>query len=417
MKNKAIIGFLVSCFLLMGCGEGKETLKEVVSMATKVGKVKEGYFLDYSTTTIGKAFDNSFGNPNWEEKTTVKGQNYVEFNGNVDADFWNLLAQSLVDASETDPQGQLGYMYNCLGKEFTEAFISGSLSMAFSLAFVPESEAKELIKGAFINFLNTKPKRMTIQFVFNKRENADFELGYYGFQDEQLKQCNIQELIPMNEFLRFVYSNHVYTEFNISKVASEIVDQSGSVDQKTLMNLAKKRTSGMSRGIMYALLIALEVEPRVVKKKQEEKIAAEKKKKQEEEEAVRKAQEEAEQMKRQQEEKLRKSMKLIVRSMKSYKNKMDEYKKVEYDENGYKDYPYWNVIGFEPPDTDDFYIRESDGGSWNFSLYANENALGVRCHWIINCFNMDGCECHVSEDCKDISPNLKSLCDVEYDDY
>ena len=58
--------------------EGSSTLDKIKEVFSKVSQVKGGHFLDNSTTTIGHAFDNSFGNPEWREGTTAKGQNFVE---------------------------------------------------------------------------------------------------------------------------------------------------------------------------------------------------------------------------------------------------------------------------------------------------------------------------------------------------
>ena len=50
-----------------------------------VRAVQSGYFLDYTDTTIGEAFNNFFGNPSWEH-TDLAGMPMVEFEGIAELD-------------------------------------------------------------------------------------------------------------------------------------------------------------------------------------------------------------------------------------------------------------------------------------------------------------------------------------------
>lgn len=398
--------------------EGSSTLDKITEVFSKVGQVKGGHFLDNSTTTIGQAFDNSFGSPEWREGTTAKGQNFVEFKGVIDADFAEMIAKSIIAYSGDavmDPFSSTPYMDHCLGEEYSRDFKKQMLSNAFGFAFVPENQLVALISGEFTRHIMDKQRKLIVQFEFNKSENADFQLGYYGFlNNDEMSNCEIQQLIPTNEFIKFVYSNHVYTDFDFNKIASEIVDQTNPIDMAVISTKIKERTKG-SQTKYYALLFAIEANPKVVQKKIDDKKNEEERERLEEEEKVRKAEEEALRIKKNQEENLKKAKKELITEFNDYKKKMDDYKTACSD--GRCAYPEWNVIGYEPPESEYFYYTHSDGYVWNLELRGNEEILGVHCHWIIKCFNVEGCECNVSEDCKNVAPTLKTLCDIEYDSY
>lgn len=115
---------------------------------------------------------------------------------------------------------------------------------------------------------------------------------------------------------------------------------------------------------------------------------------------------------------LKKAMKEIIPAMKVYKKKAEAYKTAC--KNGCNDYPTWNVIGFKMPKSEYFEFQEGTelgGIDWKLEMDAKEDVLGTTCHWIIRCISTENCICNISEDCKDISPNLKSICEVEYDEY
>lgn len=416
--HKKILLFAVFSMAVTGC-----------QFFSKVSQVKEGKFLAYSTTTIGNAFDASFGNVEWTEKTTSKGQNFVEFKGDVDVDFLELMATAIVDDAGEDlanPFATSNAMDACLGKAFAQQYrqelaqilLNASISSLGLIALDGnlENNIKAGAKTDFVSTLANKSNRLTVQFIFTDNGDTDFELGYYGFEGEEWSDCSVQRLLNMKEFLDFVYSSHTYSSFDYKGIAKEIVDQTEAANQLP-DSLLKKEISSFTEVKGILISNAVKKDPRVIKRREDAARAAAEQKRLEEEEAKRRAEEEAALIQKQQEDNLKKAMKIAVNAMKSYKKKMDAYKNVEYDGYSNREYPYWDVIGFKPPETEYFDIRESDGGTWDFAMYADKDALGVDCHWIIDCHNMDGCECSVSEDCKDVTPNLKSVCDVIYDEY
>ena len=115
---------------------------------------------------------------------------------------------------------------------------------------------------------------------------------------------------------------------------------------------------------------------------------------------------------------LKKAMKEIIPAMKAYKKKAEAYKSACKD--GCDEYPTWDVIGFKAPKSAYFEFQEGTelgGFDWKLEMDAKEDVLGSTCHWIIRCINTEKCICNISEDCKDITPNLKSICDIEYDEF
>ena len=186
---------------------------------SKVSQVKEGKFLAYSTTTIGNAFDASFGNVEWTEKATSKGQNFVEFKGDVDIDFLELLSSAIVDDAGDDlanPFAASNAMDACLGSPYAKKYRAELANVVLSASFASlglialdgdlGNKVKMGAKADFVSALVNKPNRLTVQFVFNDRGDSDFELGYYGFEGEDWSNCNIQGLLNMGQFLDFVYS-------------------------------------------------------------------------------------------------------------------------------------------------------------------------------------------------------------------
>lgn len=405
---------------------------------SKVDQVKEGKFLAYSTTTIGEAFDASFGNVEWTENTTSKGQDFVEFKGDVDIDFLELLAASIVEDVGDDLANPLtgsNAMDACLGKSFAQMYrkelfdvlMSATIGSLGLIALDGDlgNRIKARAKADFVSILANKPNRLTAQFVFTDSDNSDFELGYYGFQGEEWSNCNIQGLVNMEEFLNFVYSNHTYSVFDYKKIAKEIVDQAETANQLP-DGLVKEKTASYSN--VKGVLIANEVntDPRVIKRKKEvAKAAAEqkrleeeaaKRKAEEEEMARRKAEEEEMALRLAEEEKRRKAaMKEILPILKQYKMKMDKYKAVC--TNGCNQYPYWDVIGFSAPESEYFdFDGENSDYSWYIAMESKEDVIGVKCYYRMNCMNVSKCECTVSKNCKDITPKLSSVCTVEYEE-
>lgn len=410
--------------------EGSSTLDKIMSVFSKVSQVKGGHFLDNSTTTIGQAFDASFGNVEWAEKTTSKGQNFVEFKGDVDIDFLELLASAIIDNVGDDlanPFAASNAMDACLGNPFAQKYraelanilVSASVA-SFGLIALDgnlENKIKSGVKADFVSALVNKSNRLTVQFVFTNSGDSDFKLGYYGFDGDEWSNCNIQGLVNTDRFIDFVYSSHTYSVFDYKNIAKEIVDQAETTNQLP-DSLLKGKVASYPKVKAILITNAVNSDPRVIKRKEDVLKNAAEQKRIEEEEAQRKAEEEETQ--RLEEEKKRRdtAMKEIVPTMKAYKKRMDEYKIAC--ANGGCDYPEWNVIGYKSPKSVFFEFRdgtELGGYDFQLGLESNEEVLGINCHWIIRCHNMEGCSCNISEDCKDITPNLKSLCDVEYDDY
>lgn len=413
----------------------------ITGCLSKVDQVKEGKFLAYSTTTIGKAFDASFGNVEWTENTTSKGQDFVEFKGDVDIDFLELLAAAIVEDAGDDlanPYAASNTMDACLGKQFAQQYRKELFNIILSAAVGSlglialdgdlGNRIKEGAKAAFVSALANKSNRLTVQFDFTDSDDSDFELGYYGFQSEEWSDCNIQGLLIMTEFLDFVYSNHTYSKFDYKSIAKEIVDNAEAGNQLP-DSLLKEKIAGYSKVKGALIANTVKKDTRVLKRRENAaKTAAEqkrleeeeaKRKAEEEEEAKRKAEEEEEALRLAEEEKRQKAaMKEILPAMKAYAKKMETYKAEC--PSGCEEYPYWNVIGFKAPKSEYFDFSdgtELGGFDWQLGMDAKEDILGIKCHWTIRCLNTEKCVCNVSEDCKDISPNLKSLCSIEWDEY
>ena len=130
-KSIRVLLLALITMLMAGClgddkpKEGSSTLDKIMDVFSKVGQVKGGHFLDNSTTTIGQAFDASFGNVEWTEKTTSKGQKFVEFKGDVDIDFLELLASAIIDNVGDDlanPFAASNAMDACLGTPFAQQY-------------------------------------------------------------------------------------------------------------------------------------------------------------------------------------------------------------------------------------------------------------------------------------------------------
>lgn len=435
-KSIRVLLLALITMLMAGClgddktKEGSSTLDKIMDVFSKVGQVKGGHFLDNSTTTIGQAFDASFGNVEWTEKTTSKGQKFVEFKGDVDIDFLELLASAIIDNVGDDlanPFAASNAMDACFGTPFAQQYraelakILVSASVA-SLGLIAldgnlENKIKAGVKADFVSAFVNKSNRLTVQFVFINSGDSDFKLGYYGFEGDGWSDCNIQGLINIDRFIDFVYSSHTYSVFDYKGIAKEIVNQAEAANQLP-DSLLKGKVAGYPKTKAILITNAVNSDPRVIKRKKDMSKKAVEQKRIEEEEAQRKAEEEEAQRLEEEKKRRKAAMKQIVPAMRAYKNRMDEYK--SFCADGGCKYPEWDVIDYKPPKSKYFEFRsgtEIGGYDFQLGMESNKDLLGINCHWIIKCFNVDGCECHVSEDCKDITPNLKSLCDVEYDDY
>lgn len=393
VKN-AVIGVMSVMLFFTGC-------------SSKVDQVKDGTFHDYPTTTIGKAFDASFANANWKEATTAKGVQFVEFNGTIDLDFLEVIAEGfLKDYDVANPLAQYEAKSRCLGEEtglFTKGidWIFGGLALASDRV-----KASASFKADVIPKLAEKSKKLKVQFLFNEADKTQFLLGYYGMEGSDWQGCEINKYVKEREFLNFVYSNHVYNEYDYKGIAKGIVDDAESVG--VLPDTNSKEITGNPSAVRKRLILnAISKDERVVKRKAD--IAAA-----EVEMKKRRAEEAAAQIKAMHEANLKEAMAEIFPVFKNYRSLMLKW--VKDCDGNCSDYPYWDVIGFNAPKSKHFeFDGENTDYSWYVSMKTKKEDVGIECYYYMNCANVtDKCECSVSEDCKDFSPNLSSVCKVEY---
>lgn len=105
--KKIILMAGVSLLMLSGC--------------SKVDQVKEGKLQINTSTTIGKVFDVSFGATEWTEGTGEKGQDFVEFKGDVDEPFLRLVSAAIL---EDVSNNGISSMVGCTGPEFVSKALS-----------------------------------------------------------------------------------------------------------------------------------------------------------------------------------------------------------------------------------------------------------------------------------------------------
>jgi len=70
--------WMLGCIFLLICLYGFDY--------SYINTVKNGTMQGYETTTVGKAFDSSFDNPNWETFEGNKGEIVIQFSGNISED-------------------------------------------------------------------------------------------------------------------------------------------------------------------------------------------------------------------------------------------------------------------------------------------------------------------------------------------
>ena len=257
-------------------------------------------------------------------------------------------------------------------------------------SITPDSE-KPIPKT--FNYLNR------VNDINNSDELSQFYFDIAGkFHNNKMGLKGSQEQINAgNELMSVVYvflarSAKKETDLNVDNIRTAIQSMSNVSDFRK-----KKALEELQLGIDKIKSINNEVEQNQATKKIDEQVN---------------------QLEDSQEIILKKAMKEIVPAMKSYAKKIDAYKAKC--PSGCDEYPYWNVIGFKSPKSAFFEFKdgtEMGGFDWQLGMEAKEDVLGITCHWIIRCVNSDKCECNISEDCKNISPNLKSICEVEYDEY
>jgi hypothetical protein len=88
--------FLVLSFLAVGF-----TISCGLTKTADVDIVRNGVLADYSTTTVGKAFEGTFQNAKWTSLETPKGQRIVQFDGTI---LWNTMNNGRTVPYESLPQ-------------------------------------------------------------------------------------------------------------------------------------------------------------------------------------------------------------------------------------------------------------------------------------------------------------------------
>ena len=371
---------------------------------SKVEQVKDGYLQYDSTTTIGKAFEASFANPTWNEYTTEKGQDFVEFTGDADIEFLELVAESIVEAAGDDIANPLSgetALHRCVDNEWANKYqseLSSTLIKATVASFGLiglsgdlEEKIKTNLKTELVSKLISRPLKVKIQFDFDKSGYSNFELGYYGFAGQEWNGCEINDFIDSEDLLKFIYSNHTYSQFNYKKIASEIIETAESKGELPDKFFVEK-TQEMSDLRKIVVLKEILSDNRVVKR-----MEIEKERKQTE-----------------RKNNLNSAMKEILPVFRDYKSKFDL---LDPDDN---DFPRWNDVGFSAPESKFFEI--TDGSEpWGVLMQTLPEIVGVKCSFKLFCrpmFMDNGkCICRISDICEDIAPDLSSICNVEFQDY
>jgi uncharacterized protein YdeI (BOF family) len=90
-----VIGISIIAGIIGSLGGNDDNYNETISIVTK------GYFNDYPDVAVGKAFNNFFSNPKWENFVSDDGEQIVEFDGEASLDDENVLVeiQFIVDKS------------------------------------------------------------------------------------------------------------------------------------------------------------------------------------------------------------------------------------------------------------------------------------------------------------------------------
>jgi hypothetical protein len=112
-----VIGISIIGGIIGSLGGNDENYNETISIVAK------GYFDDYPDVSVGKAFNNFFTNPKWENFVSDDGEQIVEFDGEASLDDENVLVeiQFFVDKSNdrfeivwlgVDGEGQSDYEIN-----------------------------------------------------------------------------------------------------------------------------------------------------------------------------------------------------------------------------------------------------------------------------------------------------------------
>ena len=201
-----------------------------------VGTVKDGMLNGYQTTTIGKAFDSSFGSTSWESKKSDKGVAFVEFSGDVDSAFWVMASEELLKSLSNEALGLKGYDF--VSQCFTDADAKWIVSSYFGVAMLGElsgfdggeaySQAMQKVtqRMSYTWHAYGRPARFVIQFTMTpNKENSPFYISYFGMKD--WNKCDLFSFVHLKTLLDFIYSDkHTYKKLGpIEAAKKEIVNK------------------------------------------------------------------------------------------------------------------------------------------------------------------------------------------------
>lgn len=144
---------LLTCLIVIGCGKSD----------TQV--VKDWTMPGYETTTVGKAFNASFDNPEWKQFESEKGEQVVEFNG--------VISQKLHDTA----------VAIFLGRDSVEDLKINNQANAKLLVLVQGIALRSLDKEALtaLNVLSQgEPNEYTKAYIFVKEY---FEMFFWPVND------------------------------------------------------------------------------------------------------------------------------------------------------------------------------------------------------------------------------------------
>lgn len=204
--------------------------------------VRKSTLLFHQNLTIEKAFENAFGEVKWSDKIAPNGVKYVEMEGIVDDWFikqlYNLDPGGNIELYVGLQALQLG-LYAMVGarteaeqaaKELNDLLCKGTESDIL----VREKYWQNKLNGPDSIFekkrmakLPSPGSKFIAQFQF-AADGENFELSYWGL-DSLAGNCKLdkiakstEETLELEDFLNWVYSDHVYkpTEYKIPPVCN-----------------------------------------------------------------------------------------------------------------------------------------------------------------------------------------------------
>lgn len=218
-------------------------------MITK--KVRDASFFEYPETTIGKAFNTTFGDPVWEVVATNNGSHVVQMNGVIDekglmyfaghfsfsyfCDVWNARYPeqapfcdnypSDIDQMSDKMRGTslykhwVGYMMKAANGDEAKRYDSEKWAKVFA-AFAPPGS------------------RIYVQFKLSV-ELLMVELGYFGIVQEDGTRIDINKVVSRENFLKYVYADNKYKPSTYVKGEDQFFDKLYTVD--TLVDARDKQ--------------------------------------------------------------------------------------------------------------------------------------------------------------------------------